>query len=59
MADIKNIHQRLNAVRQEIDYLKKEKKVESYMAVTHDQVTREVRKWLVAHGISVLPSLVT
>lgn len=57
MSDIKNIHQRLNAVRKEVAYLRKEKKVESYMAVTHDQVTREVRDWFVAHGVSIVPTL--
>jgi hypothetical protein len=40
-----NIYQRVNAVRQKIDYIKKDKDVDtgrgSYKAVTHDMVTPE------------------
>jgi hypothetical protein len=34
-----NIYQRINEVRKKVDYAKKEKAVESYKAVTHDQIT--------------------
>jgi len=46
-----NIYQRVNEVRKAVDYLKKDKKVESYWAVTHDMVTREVRQFLIEFGI--------
>jgi len=49
-----NIHQRINKVREGIAYLKKDKKVESYWAVTHDMVTREVRPFLIKHGINMI-----
>lgn len=58
MSDTKNIYQRLHAVMKEVSYLRKEKRVENYLAVTHDQVTREVRQWFVAHGILIVPQLV-
>jgi len=54
-----NIHQRLALVMKEVDYLKKEKKVETYMAVTHDQVTAELRPWFLVHGIAINTSLVS
>jgi hypothetical protein len=63
MAEIKNIHQRLAEVRKACDYIKRDKQVgtgnNSYMAVTHDAVTREVRNWFVQEGISVVPYLVS
>jgi len=46
-----NIHQRINKVREEIAYLKKDKQVESYWAVTHDQVTAELRQPMMDNGI--------
>ena len=49
-----NIHQRINKVREGIAYLKKDKKVESYWAVTHDMVTREVCPFLIKHGINMI-----
>lgn len=55
----KNIFQRINAVMQEIDYIKKDKKVSgggaNYSAVSHDQVVAMVRSSLVKHGIVVYP----
>ncbi len=50
--------QRMHAVRKCIQYLKKEKKVEGYMAVTHDQVTDYLRDHLIEFGVLVLPSMV-
>jgi hypothetical protein len=52
-----NIYQRINEVRKKVSYIRKEKKVESYMAVTHDQVTAEVRDHFVEHGIVMVPSI--
>jgi hypothetical protein len=52
-----NIYQRINEVRKKVSYIRKEKKVETYMAVTHDQVTAEVRDWFVEYGIVMLPSI--
>jgi len=49
-----NIHQRIDKVRSEVAYLKKDKKVESYWAVTHDMVTAEVRPSLIKHGINII-----
>ena len=50
-----NIFQRLNEVRKVVDYAKKEKAVESYKAVTHDQITALTRDHFVEHGIIVVP----
>jgi hypothetical protein len=54
-----NIHQRINEVKKKIDYIKKEKQVETYKAVTHDQVTALIRDHLVEFGINIFPALVT
>jgi hypothetical protein len=53
-----NIYQRINEVRKDVAYIKKDKKVEGYMAVTHDQVTAAIRASLIKHGIIIIPSLV-
>ena len=57
-----NIYQRINAVMQEIDYIKKDKKITgggaNYSAVSHDQVTAMVRDSLVKHGIVIYPEQV-
>jgi hypothetical protein len=54
----KNIYQRINAVMQKIDYVKKDKAVsgggQNYKAVTHDQVISVCRKELVANGIVIV-----
>jgi hypothetical protein len=52
-----NIYQRLNKVREQVEYIRKEKKVETYMAVTHDQVTAMVRDHFVKHGIVMVPTI--
>lgn len=51
-----NIYQRINAVQQEVKYLKKDKKVQSYMAATHDAVTALVRDSCVLHGVLIIPN---
>lgn len=54
-----NIHQRINAVMQDIAYVQKEdKKVNNqYKFVSHDAVTAAVRPHLVTHGITVIASV--
>jgi len=46
-----NIYQRIDKVRKEVAYLRKDKKVDTYWAVTHDMVTAELRPHLIKHGI--------
>lgn len=50
-----NIYQRLNEVRKLVEYVKKEKKVENYTAVTHDQITALTRNHFVSQGVIVVP----
>lgn len=52
-----NIFQRINEVRKQVDYIQKDKKVEGYMALTHDTVTFETRKFFVEFGIVIVPHL--
>lgn len=58
-----NIYQRINAVRKAINYIQKDKDVgfgkSSYKAVTHDAVTGMVRAALIAHGIVIVPSVLS
>lgn len=54
-----NVHQRINEVRKKVDYIKKDKAVQTYKAVTHDQVTALVRDYLVEFGIVIYPNLVS
>ena len=54
-----NVYQRINAVRKAIDKVVKDKKVESYMAVTHDNVTAITREHFVEHGIVMVPRLLS
>ena len=57
MSDQKlNIHQKLNAIQQKVAYVRKDKKVENYMAVTHDAIVAETRSWFVELGVLVLPT---
>lgn len=55
----KNIFQRINAVMQDVAYIKKDKSVngggQSYKAVTHDNVVAAVRSSMVKNGIVVMP----
>jgi len=50
-----NIYQRINEVRKKVAYLRKDKKVETYWAVTHDMVTAELRQPLIDLGIVIIP----
>ena len=60
MSDTKlNVFQRINEVRKLIDYIKKDKQVQTYKAVTHDQVTGLIRDHLVKLGVVVYPNLVS
>lgn len=56
-----NIYQRINEVRKKVDYLQKQKEVDtgrgSYKAITHDEVTGIIRAHLVEFGIVFVPSL--
>lgn len=54
-----NIFKRINEVRKAIDKVSKDKKVEGYMAVTHDNVTALTREHLVTHGIVIVPKLIS
>ena len=54
-----NIYQRINAVQAKIDYIKRDKVVQTYKAVTHDQVTALIRVLLVEFGIVIIPALVS
>lgn len=54
-----NIFQRINEVRKAVDTIVKDKKVDSYMAVTHDNVTALTREHFVAHGVVIVPKLLS
>ena len=57
-----NIHQRLNAVMADVNYIKKDKKIEigkgSYSVTGHDAVTKLIHPLLVEHGINIIPECV-
>lgn len=50
-----NIFQRINEVRKLVEYAKKDKSVEGYKAVTHDQITAITRTHFITYGIIVVP----
>lgn len=54
-----NVYQRINEVRKAVEKVAKDKKVEGYMAVTHDQVTALTREHLVNNGIVIVPKLLS
>lgn len=55
-----NIYQKLNEVREAVEYIKKEKSVMGkYKAVTHDEVTAIVRPEFIKQGIVTVPRLIT
>ncbi len=58
-ATIDNILQRINEVRKEVPFIKKDASIQGYKAVTHDQVTSRVRDSLVKHGVIIIPMIVT
>jgi hypothetical protein len=57
-----NIYQRINEVRKKINYVQKGKDVStgggSYKAITHDEVTGQVRAHLIEFGVVCVPSMV-
>lgn len=53
-----NIYQRIQLVMKAVSYVKKDKAVENYMAVTHDAVTALVRPHFIDAGIVIVPNLV-
>jgi hypothetical protein len=50
-----NIYQRINEVRKVVNYATKDKSVEGYKAVTHDQITALTREHFVAQGVVIVP----
>ncbi|OEU68433.1 MAG: hypothetical protein BBJ57_02390 [Desulfobacterales bacterium PC51MH44] len=50
-----NIFQRLNLIRREVEYLKKDATVTGYKAITHDFVTSAIRQHLITHGVLTIP----
>jgi hypothetical protein len=50
-----NIFQRLNSIRREVEYLKKDATVTGYKAITHDFVTGAIRQHLITHGVLTIP----
>ena len=58
MSDL-NIYQRINKVREEVEYIRKDATIDNkYAAITHDQVTAHVRDALIKHGIVLVPSII-
>lgn len=51
-----NIYQRINEIRKKVEYLKKDKQVQGYKVVTHDQVTGALRDFLIEYGVIVIPN---
>lgn len=50
-----NVYQRINEIRKAVAYIRKDKRVENYTAVTHDAVTAETREHFIKHGVLVIP----
>lgn len=59
MSEKLNIYQRINEIRKEVDYVKKDQKVEGYQAVTHDAVTAAIRQSCIKHGVIIIPRLIS
>lgn len=59
MTTVLNLYQRLNNIRSKVAYIKKDKAVENYKAVTHDAVTAETRQWFIEFGVLIMPSIVS
>lgn len=51
-----NIFQKINAIREKVAYVRKDKKVENYMAVTFDAIVAETRAWFIEFGVLVFPT---
>lgn len=60
-----NLEQRINAIREKVDYIQKDKSVStgagggSYKAVTHDAVTAMLRKHMIEQGIVCYPNFIS
>ena len=56
-----NIHQRLNAIMGDVDYIKKNKSIKigggGYSVVGHDSVTALIHRLLFKHGVTLIPSV--
>ena len=56
-----NIHQRLNAIMGDVDYIKKNKSIKigggGYSVVGHDSVTALIHPLLVRYGVTLIPSV--
>ena len=57
-----NIHQRLNLIMSEIDYIKKDKSINfgkggGFTVVGHDAVTKLIHPLLVKHGVNIIPTI--
>lgn len=51
-----NIYQKLNAIRKEVQYIKKDAHVQGYKGITHDMVTAVLRDHFINHGVMVIPT---
>ena len=57
-----NIHQRINRIMKEVDYVKKDKEIQfgnraGYSVTGHDAVTKLIHPKLVDHGINIIPTM--
>lgn len=59
MTTSRNIYQRVQSVMMKVSYVRKDKQVENYLAVTHDLVTALVRPHFVDAGIIVSPRVLS
>ena len=50
-----NVFQKINSVRREVDYIKKDLTVQGYKAVSHDAVTAQIRNALIKHNLIITP----
>lgn len=53
-----NVYQKINEVRRKVESIRKDKKVEGYMAVTHDAVTALTREHLIEQGVVIVPAAI-
>jgi len=56
MPETNNIYHRINAIRQNVKYIKKDTVVGNYKAISHDEVISKVRESFVEFGVMVYPS---
>lgn len=52
-----NIYQRINEIKKEIKYIKKDVSVQGYKALSHDLITASTRELFIKHGVMSIPSL--